>query len=419
MSLRAPWSRSCPRKAVGAVVRAFNANDARDTAVHEAPWALAPPGMKITIMLGAFFPVPPLMGGAVEKVWFALGQEFVRRGHEVVQISRSHPELPATEEIEGVRHVRVRGHRQPCSILWLKWLDLLYSLRVRRVLPPAEILVTNTFWLPFLVRRKDRGLVYVHVQRGPKGQMRWYAHVARLCAVSQPIADEIVAEAPQLRAKVRVIPNALPFPIDHSLRGDREQTVLFVGRVHPEKGLELLLRALSFLSAEFLAAWQFKIVGPHETQLGGGGEAFLRRMQALGERSGARVEWRGSIFDSAELVEQYRSSLVFVYPSVAETGEALPLAPLEAMAHGCAPIVSNLACFRDYIADNVTGFVFDHRGPSPEKILAARLTTVLSLGRERIEQIGEAARAKAAEFEVAEVAQRYLDDFESLLQSHA
>jgi glycosyltransferase involved in cell wall biosynthesis len=375
--------------------------------------------MKITIVLGAFFPVPPLMGGAVEKVWFALGQEFVRRGHEVVQISRAHPELSAAEEIEGVRHVRVLGHRQPRSILWLKWLDLLYSLRVRRVLPRADILVTNTFWLPLLVRGKDRGRVYVHVQRGPKGQMRWYAHVARLCAVSRSIADEIVAEAPQLRPKVRVIPNALPFPIDHSLRANREQMILFVGRVHPEKGLELLLRALSHLPRETLAAWQVKIVGPHETHLGGGGEDFLRRMQALGEQSGARVEWRGSVFDPAELSEQYRSSLVFVYPSVAEAGEALPVAPLEAMAHGCAPIVSNLACFRDYIADNVTGFVFDHRGPEPEKILAGRLTNVLGLGRWRIEQIGEAGRAKAAEFEVAKVAQRYLDDFDSLLQTDA
>lgn len=375
--------------------------------------------MKITIVLGAFFPVPPLMGGAVEKVWFALGQEFVRRGHQVVQISRAHPELPATEEIEGVQQRRVRGHAQPRSIVWLKWLDLLYSLRVRRILPPADILVTNTFWLPLLVRRKDRGLVYVHVQRGPKGQMRWYAHVARLLAVSHAIADEIVAEAPQLRSKVRVIPNALPFPIDYSLSANREPTILFVGRVHPEKGLELFLRALSHLPAEMLSAWQVKIVGPHETHLGGGGEAFLRKMQDLGKRTGARVEWRGSIFDAAELAGEYRSSLVFAYPSVAETGEALPVAPLEAMAHGCAPIVSNLSCFRDYIADGVTGFVFDHRGPEPEKILAHRLTDVLSLGRDRIGQIGAAARAKAAEFDVAKVAQRYLDDFASLLKSHA
>src|SRR5713101_7950881 len=108
--------------------------------------------MKITIVLGAFFPVPPIMGGAVEKVWFALGQEFARRSHEVVQISRAHPRLARREKIAGVTHIRVPGFAQPRSILWLKFLDLLYSLRVRRVLPEADILVTNTFWLPFLLR---------------------------------------------------------------------------------------------------------------------------------------------------------------------------------------------------------------------------------------------------------------------------
>ena len=34
-------------------------------------------------------------------------------------------------------------------------------------------------------------------------------------------------------------------------------------------------------------------------------------------------------------------------------------------------------------------------------------------------RIGAQARAKAAEFDVAKVAQRYLDDFASLLKSHA
>ncbi len=371
--------------------------------------------MKITIVTGAFFPVPPILGGAVEKVWFALGQEFARRGHKVTHISRAHPELPAAEEIAGVQHRRVRGSAQPRSVVRLKLLDLFYSLRVRRVLPAADILVTNTFWLPLLVRGTDPGLVYVHVQRGPKGQMRWYAHVARLCAVSRAIADDIVAEAPQLREKVRVLPNALPFPIERTPSATRGKTLLFVGRVHPEKGIELFLRALAELPPRALDGWKVKIVGPHETGLGGGGEEFLRAMQSLGAKSGALLEWVGKIFDPTALAAQYRGARLFIYPSIAETGEALPVAPLEAMAHGCAPIVSGLACFRDYIADNVNGFVFDHRAPEPAKALAARLVEVLQLPADRVRRIGEAAQATAAEFSVENVASRYLEDFESLL----
>ncbi len=373
------------------------------------------PCMKITIVTGAFFPVPAIMGGAVEKVWFALAQEFVRLGHEVVQISRAHPQLPAREEIAGVQHCRVSGFAQPHSIVRLKFLDLLYSLRVRFLLPAADILVTNSFWLPLLVRETSRGLVYVHVQRGPKGQMRWYGHVARLCAVSCAIADDIFSEAPQLRKKVRVLPNALPFRIERAPGGRREETILFVGRLHPEKGIELFLRSLGELPRAALEGWNIKIVGPHETELGGGGEEFLQAMQKLGQKSAAPVEWLGKIFTPAHLTAQYRSALLFIYPSVAETGEALPVAPLEAMANGCAPIVSGLACFRDYIEDDVTGFVFDHRAAGPEKNLAARLAAVLELDREKIMKIGEAAQAKAAEFDVTKVAPRYLEDFASLL----
>jgi glycosyltransferase involved in cell wall biosynthesis len=371
--------------------------------------------MKITIVLGAFFPVPPIMGGAVEKVWFALGQEFARRGHEVVQISRTHPTLPTTENIEGVTHVRVRGFSQPRSIIWLKFLDLIYSWRVRRVLPPADILVTNTFWLPLIVHARRRGLIYVHVQRGPKGQMRWYAHVARLLAVSRAIADAIIAEAPALEKKVRVIPNALPFRVEENLDIPRAETILYVGRIHPEKGLELLLRALSLLPNELKTQWRVKIVGSHQVQHGGGGEDFLRKLQETALRSGVNVEWTGPIFDEKNLSAEYRSAMLFVYPSIAETGEALPVAPLEAMAHGCAPLVSDLPCFRDYIEDGVTGFVFDHRGENPEKKLAERLEAVLQLGADTLLQIGDVARAKAAEFAIEPVAQRYLDDFAELL----
>ncbi len=356
------------------------------------------------------------MGGAVEKVWFALGQEFARRGHDVVQISRTHPTLPATETIEGVKHIRVPGFSQPRSIIWLKFLDLIYSWRVRRALPSADILVTNTFWLPLIIRRRDRGLVYVHVARGPKGQMRWYANVARLQAVSTSIADAIVAEVPALQAKVRVIPNALPFRIEANDQTSHAKTILFVGRIHPEKGLELFLRALSLLPNELKAQWRVKIVGSHQTQHGGGGEDFLQKLQEIAQRSRESIEWTGPIFDEKSLAAEYRSAMLFVYPSIAETGEALPLAPLEAMAHGCSPLVSNLLCFRDYIDDGVTGFVFDHRGENREKKLAERLEAVLELGPAKLGRVGDAARAKAAEFAIEPVAQRYLDDFAGLLK---
>ena len=67
--------------------------------------------MKITILQGAFLPVPPLRGGAIEKAWQGLGEAFVQAGHEVTHVSRLWGDLPARETIRGVQHMRVRGAR--------------------------------------------------------------------------------------------------------------------------------------------------------------------------------------------------------------------------------------------------------------------------------------------------------------------
>src|SRR5438105_4136531 len=188
--------------------------------------------MKITIVLGAFLPVPPVMGGAVEKVWFALAQEFARRGHEVVLVSRALPELPRSETRAGVKHLRVCGFDTPHSLLWLKFLDLIYSIRTLRVLsasspigrirpvadrtdsscgePATDIIVTNTFWLPILLRNSRHGRVYVHVARYPKGQIRFYGKAARLQTPSRAVARAVAAEAPKLTQKITVIPYAAP-----------------------------------------------------------------------------------------------------------------------------------------------------------------------------------------------------------------
>lgn len=369
--------------------------------------------MKITIVLGAFFPIPPTMGGGVEKVWFTLAPEFVKRGHEVVMVSRKMPGLSREETIDGVKHLRVDGFAQPRSIVWLKFLDFIYALRVRCVLPISDIIVTNTFWLPVLLRGSRLGQVYVHVARYPKGQMRFYGNAARLQALSRVIANAIIAQAPRLRAKVRILPNPLPFRTSTASNPPRNNTILFVGRVHPEKGIELLLRALVCFPREFLSTWKVNIVGSPETHLGGGGKVFFQAMQQLGRQSPLQVQWLGPIFDEAELRAQYRSSMIFAYPSLAETGEAFPLAPLEAMAEGCVPLVSNLSCFNDYIEDGVTGFIFDRFGGYPA--LGNRLADLLLLDRNAFAKIADAARAKAAEFAIEPVAQRYLEDFASVL----
>jgi glycosyltransferase involved in cell wall biosynthesis len=367
--------------------------------------------MKITIVLGAFFPVPPIMGGAVEKGWFALAQEFARRGHEVTQVSRWVSQFPKIETIADVTHLRVRGFDAPRSLTWLKFLDLIYSRRVLSILPAADIVVTNTFWLPLFLRNTKYGKIYVHVARYPKGQLRFYRHADRLQAPSDAIAEAIKTEVPDVASKIRIIPYPTladeeidpPTPI-----ADRVKKIIFVGRVHPEKGVHLLVKA--FAASESFADWKLVVIGPWEGRHGGGGAKYSDQLRAP---DNADIEFRGPIFDADELTREYRSARLFVYPSLAERGETFGLAPLEAMAQGCAVLVSDLACFRDFISDNETGFIFNHRAADPAASLREKMRSIMN-DDSLLERVAQKGYRKSKEFSLGNIAAQFLQDFESL-----
>jgi glycosyltransferase involved in cell wall biosynthesis len=367
--------------------------------------------MRITILQGAFFPVPPVRGGAVEKLWHQLGIAFANRGHVVTQISRKVPELPETDSIDGVRHMRVSGYDQPSGTLGIKWCDFRYTRRALWVAPPADILVTNTFWAPLLAGPK-LGRIHVSVERMPKGQMRFYRRAARLRACSQAVGEAIKCEAPSLANRVVVIPNPLPFvpdrPAETRLSPDG---ILYVGRIHPIKGIELLLTAFVRAkdSGAIRASSRLTLVGPADTARGGGGETWWSTL--LGQFIRTDIQWIGPIYDVKELDKHYRSAAVLVYPTLDEAGEAMPVTPLEGMAWGCIPVVSDLACFRDYIVPSKNGFVFDHRASEAVENLAAVLMRALSTSGQSMAAAAIEVRDSHA---VKTIADQFLSDFETI-----
>ena len=373
--------------------------------------------MRITILQGAFLPVPPLRGGAVEKMWFELGKQFSQQGHSVCQVSRSFSGLPQEELIEGVRHVRVQGHDTPANGFYLKLQDLFYSLRALRALPPADILITNTFWLPILAARCQQrlGRIVVDVARMPKGQMSFYRGVACLRANSIAVAQAIAREVPHLAGLVRTIPNPLPFLPPPLAAVEREPVILYCGRLHSEKGIALLIDAFRLACEQGLSGWTLRLVGPADTAAGGGGLAWLESLLAAPQAEGLPVEWLGPIYGEQELLQHYQRAAVFAYPSLAERGETFGLAPLEAMACGAVPIVSDLACFRDFITPGVNGLVFNHRARNPAARLAQKIFT-LSSDPERRTAMAEAALAVRQSHHPATIAHDFLVCFEELIQ---
>jgi glycosyltransferase involved in cell wall biosynthesis len=210
----------------------------------------------------------------------------------------------------------------------------------------------------------------------------------------------------------------VPYPVDGIaepyLERNPRKTVLYVGRVHPEKGIDLLIEAFSHFINAGLRDWKLRIVGPWEVKHGGGGEKYLHKLRTQAQSIWELVEWIGPIFNKELLNKHYQESALFVYPSLAERGETFGLAPLEAMAAGCPPVVSSLECFRDFIEPGVNGWVFDHRAGDP----AANLANAMKMAAENpgiLSRVGAVALQTAKNYSLSRVADRYLQDFEEII----
>lgn len=373
--------------------------------------------MKLTIVQGAFLPVPTLRGGAVEKMWFELGKQFSSKGHHVTHFSRKFPGLPPQEYIQGVNHIRLKGYDWPSNSIVLKLLDLFYSLSVFFSLPKADILITNTFWLPILACFFQRrvGLIVVDVQRIPKGQMFLYGFCGCIRANSSSVRNAILKESPQLSSKVVIIPNPLPYTPPIHPTFIREKRILYCGRLHPEKGIELLLQAFQLACQSGLTDWTLRLVGSAEVPEGGGGRLWIERLISLQTDAQLPVEWPGAIYDEQRLQAEYQQAPIFVYPSLADQGESFGMAPLEAMAFGAVPIVSSVACFQDFINSGTNGLIFDHRRPDSKYLLASEILK-LAFNSSYCQELSVASMGVRSSHHPSKIADSFLRLFTSLLR---
>ena len=127
--------------------------------------------------------------------------------------------------------------------------------------------------------------------------------------------------------KLYLTPNHLPPPEPRYVKliSEKDNTILFVGRLHPQKAIDTLLKAFAKLEAP---GWKLKIVGH------GSLENELKQLaQNLG--LGDSVNWVGQVPNP---YEYYARAKIFVLPS---RHEGTPNALLEAMSCALVPIVSD------------------------------------------------------------------------------
>jgi len=262
-------------------------------------------------------------------------------------LSSSVPNLAHRLGASGVAKVEVLGGEDPSDPqAAAAWADAVFAARIYgppsfvfapalarrlRILAP-DVTDVQGLWtyasLANLRHYRATGTPYVVTPRGmldpwARDRSALKKRLVRLCfedahlrtaACLRATAD---MEAEHFRSfgltnPIAVVPNGVEIP-DLAPRfplADGRRRLLFLSRIHPKKGLPLLLRAWAALEAQ-RPEWDLHIAGPDEVN-------HTAELKALASELGLRrVVWHGAVHgpDKAAL---YRSADLFVLPTHAE-----------------------------------------------------------------------------------------------------
>lgn len=317
----------------------------------------------------------PSIGG-IETVGRQLLAEFTRRGHEVHVITET-PGPAAAEDAYALTRQPTR--RQLCDLV--RWCEVCFH----------NNLSLRTAW-PLLYIRRPWVVAHHTWLTRVNGSIGWRDRLkrrivghARNIAVSAAVAE-------QLDVPIDVIPNPYRDDIFREIPGiPRDRELMFLGRLVSDKGADLLLEALSYLSR--------RGVEPHLTITGDGPDRAKLERQTTGLGLRPRVTFTGPLEGEA-LAECLNRHQILVVPS--RWKEPFGLVAVEAIACGCVIVGSAHGGLQAAIGACGTTF------PNGDTLaLAALLERLLATPR-RLRPFRERAVEHLEPHRPAAVADRYL-----------
>jgi glycosyltransferase involved in cell wall biosynthesis len=183
--------------------------------------------------------------------------------------------------------------------------------------------------------------------------------IDRFVVMTEFIAQKLIESGLTTRDKISVLGNFLPDPLPSPGSFEkREPYVVYLGRLSPEKGVEILLDAVTGLPD-----LRVKIAGDGP-QIGA--------LQAIARQRGLQqVEFLGRVVGE-EKWGLLRHATAVVLPSV--WYEAFPFVVLESLAAGTPVVASNLGSLPYVVEDGKSGLLFQ-AGDSQD--LRAKLTWLI------------------------------------------
>ena len=374
------------------------------------------PPLRVCYVVGYFY---PLQSGA-ERQALEQGAELVRTGHTVHVVTRAVKGLARDEIVRGIqvhRWVRVHEHGPLFAISFVR--GVMRALRALR----GQIDVVHThqaLWeavatglargmipgIPTLVQPASSGYFgEAEELRRTKGHTWLRRCILRndaFAAISADIEDQWRALGVPAERMTRTgsgVDTERFRPGNDSswkARLPARPRVLFTGRLHPQKNLDVLIRAWNLARERIDATLVLAGEGELRAQL----EARLRD-----ERLEGRVLLVGAVEDVADFLH---AGDVFVLPSVAE---GMSNSLLEAMASGLPVIASDIGGNRDLVTNDVTGCLVD---PHDARGWAEAVVGLLE-NPTRARGLGSSARAFVVEnYSLEQIVRRYVALYRTL-----
>jgi glycosyltransferase involved in cell wall biosynthesis len=180
----------------------------------------------------------------------------------------------------------------------------------------------------------------------------------------------------EFRQPVALVPNGVDVPALPPKKSSASRTLLFLGRIHRKKGLDLLLPAWRAVHARF-RDWKLVIAGPDNA-------GYLAQMRDLAANLQVeRVEFVGALFGHQKWMA-YRNADLFVLPTYSEN---FGIAVAEALAAGTPAIVTHGAPWEELETRGAGWWIKVGLDP-----LIATLEHSLGVAPQKLREMGDAGR---------------------------
>ena len=335
--------------------------------------------MKILQMIPAFYPA--MAYGGTVAVSYQISKELVRRGHEVTvytsdTLDKDHRQETKFSEIEGIKVYyfrnlsnRLAWHRLvvtpeliPQLSKCIKNFDIIHLHGPRNFQNIFAHYYAKKYNIPYVLQVHGSVLPTFQKQRLKKIFDLFFGYeilkdASKVIAQSETevekcekmgVSEDKIVTVPNGidTSEYEILPKRGEFRWKYSIRED-EKVVLYIGRLHRSKGIDLLVKAFADLVKE-LEDVKLVIVGPDDGFL-----STLKR-QIKDFQIGDKILFTGPLYERNKMAA-FVDADVFVTPSF--TG--FPVTFLEACACGTPIITTNNSDKLDWIHGKV-GYVVEY-----------------------------------------------------------